>query len=468
MLNQLGKAFGGVVTFTALISILSFYNLIFLSDIGYAFIYLFFGFLFIESLTSSYNKNRYLLLLVQTLIWFKYYYIPLLILSQSEYDSPFGLIDKSSYILSTIYALVCMYAIRLAYLIASSLLINRKRKNDLFELYNLKIPNSFFFLGLISVFVFLIIHKASSLSSDFSNRLIENQGGGFLHIFGYIGYFLSLYCSISFVRNCGKLTSLKALLVLLSMFLFGTFFLLLGYRGGFLYPLIFFFIVYYAFKVTNFRSIFVYLLILLFLVFEINWFTGAIRIIVSRGDDFNVENLVSSYNAYKSMYLIPMAFNHIDLTALYITNNELRLLTGSFNTVIPTFFNWIPRALMSDKELTTGALMAVEIFPGAIGTQGRTSSLTTGVIFESIYNYGLLIGPLFLMIFYTFVFYLIKALSKKGGVFFILSILLIWNFAFSIFFDDFGGGVNKLITLLLTTFIVYFFYSVSRVLNKNA
>jgi hypothetical protein len=471
MFKQLGNLAGNKIIFLILFSLLNVISVLKINDINSVLIYIFLGFFFCESIYSSFNKDRILLLLIQIIIWFKFYYVPSLILSSLDYYSPYGYLEHTGYITATTYALLSIFALRGAYVLSSGLIKSKYNKFSYgygLDLLKYRKPNKIYISILLFIFSMVVVYKAGSIGQNFSNRLIQNQGGGFLHIFGYVGYFLAFYFSFDFVNKRKSIFSLSFVKLFLFLLFFGMFFLLLGYRGGFLYPLIFFSIVYLYSNMRSLRSSILLLVLLLLMVFEINWLTGSLRIMITRGEGFTIDNFISSYKSYKEMYLIPMAFNHIDLVAYYIFNFERELLLGTYNTVVPSFFNWIPRFFYPEKELTTGARMAVEIFPGSITSEGRTSSLTTGVIFESLYNYGFIFGLFFIFLFYTLVFSLIRLLSNQGYIQFILSLLLSWNFGFSIFFDDFGGAINKFITLVVTSILLLVISEFSKVFTKNA
>jgi len=458
MLNRIAGRLGGKFFFTFLVVLIHIIALSRVTESKYIFILVVISVLYIENILTSFSRERHILLLFQVLLWFKFLYLTTLILAQGgSYTSPYGFIEKDSYIVVSIYALLVSYTLRGAYILSSSIFNKKLRvSNEQIEKNINSMPN-ILILILVIAFTLVTLYKLSNLGGEFSNRLIKNQGGGILHIIGYIGYFLALTFSVKLFMKKKSLSSFEGGAVFLLCLYFGSFFLLLGYRGGFLYPCIFLFILHYYFKFSkfsNFRSIFTLLILFLLFSFEVNWGTGAVRILVTRGDEFTYLNFINAYSSYKDMYLIPMAFNHIDLNAYLVSQNETSLFTGKYNTVIPSLFNWIPRVIYPDKELTTGAVMAIELMPGSITSEGRTSSLTTGIVFEVLYNYGVVLGLLVLFVFYSIIFTLIRYLLSRGGVAYLYSLLLIWNFSFSIFFDDFGGTINKFVTLTMTAILI--------------
>lgn len=447
--------------FLTLIVIINFVIISRLNDMRDVLVFSLLAIFYCEMLISTFVRKQFLLLLMLLVIWFKYFYIMALIFSANDYSSPFGDISKSNYIITSTYAILIGNSIRLAYLLAArqrpvtavDYVYQRTFGVEGPKLERLGKLQVLILFGLVSVGILL---KASQLGGDFSSRMIASQGSGMLHVLGYVGYFLALAYAFSFAKHPIKVITLKSLAAVLVLSFCGMFFMLSGYRGGFLYPFVFFCIVILFSRLSDFRYSVFLLLVFFVLIFEVNWLTGAVRIIVTRGDDFTLESLASAYSTYKDMYLIPMAFNHIDLTAQYFQKNDWSLISGSYNTIGSSFFNWIPRFIMHEKELTTGALMAVELFPETVTSEGRTSSLTTGVVFESLYNFGLVLGPLFIFSFYWLIFSCIRRLLMGGLVYMLLALLLCWNFGFSIFFDDLGGAINKFLLLLLAGSLTQF------------
>ncbi len=388
----------------------------------------------------SLNRRDYITLLPIFIVWFKYVYIGAVILEEQRFSSVVGSFEKEDLLFSSVISLL----IALSIFLASMLFFRPDKRNiDFNGVNNFKV--------ILLIYFLVTIYLYSGLSGDSVNRLISNSGKGYLHIFGYIGYLIPVVLFYKY-RNC--LTKSKIIYSSLVCLFGGLFFFMLGYRGGGLYPLV----IYLVLLVVHSRFKAYTPLILLvftFSLFEVNWFTGTVRAyFISMSIDGADFNFLDFYRDYKSKYLIPLAFDHVSLLSFYLNNNSVNeVVVGSYSTVLTGFTNWIPRFIYSDKGLTTGARMAMDYLPDAVGAQGRNTSLTTGLVFESIFNYGVLFASFFVFLLYSLFFKTYYFLRNRSVILDSYAFILVWLFCYSIFFDDFGGFVNKLVSV--TVMIVF-------------
>ncbi|WIO75370.1 hypothetical protein QP938_05540 [Porticoccaceae bacterium LTM1] len=405
---------------------------------------------------SYIDKNK-ILFLINNVLWFKFCYVPAVILENNPDFASFGIDVSAGYFCASLYAMACMVSLNFAFYFVSRYLC-AVDKNRLF--YNNIVHGQDFKWGLfgLAFFVFIssVLYKVGNPVEVFSHRLIENQGKGFLQIGGFIGYGLSFFFVYKYLLTKRKRFLLSGFLVAA---VGGGYFALLGYRGGALYSLIIF-IVLIFFSADKRWGFAVFLPLFFLLINEVNWVTGAVRMIVS-GYEGSFSEL---YAWYKSQYLIPLAFNHYELVSYLFESRGLQeLFFGGWETVWSSYTNWIPRSLVPDKGLTSGPMIGLEVLPDIVTSEGRTSSLTTGVVFESIYNFGAVGGLIFVFLFYSLFSYFLRAFKVDSFPRMYLYVLCSWVFGFSIYFDDLGGAINKVVLILVGYFILL---ALSKVLKR--
>lgn len=396
-------------------------------------------------------RKSYFAYLLNNVLWFKFVLIPAYILAEGKFLTSFGFYISDSFIEALIVSLFFIFVINIAILFSpkSSFQLIHGTDQKLFSF-----ERHLYYIMFIC-FTAVVLVKLLTVPDDLSNRLIENSGKGYLHILGYLGYFLAFY----FLKD-GVSNKKRFILAISIAFYGGVFFLLLGYRGGFLYSPI----LVAVFLIVTSRKSALYVMslpILLLLLFEINYVTSTVRYLIVTGTEIDYQNFIDFYSDYKSRYTVPLAFNHFEYVAYWISTSDAKiLLLGSWNTVYSSLFNWIPSVLLNDKPLTTGPTLGILLFPDVISSSGRTSSLTTGVIFEFIYNFGLILAGPFLFIFFYSIHSVIN-ISKS--TFYQNPWILIgfyWLFGFSMFFDDLGGTINKFIILCATFLLIRVFKTV--------
>lgn len=297
-----------------------------------------------------------------------------------------------------------------------------------------------------------MLFGASLVIEDFSRRTIEGAGNGPWLIFGYLGYLcVGLMCWR--LRLSRPALMLDLPLVLLA----GWFFLLLGWRGSVLYPLV----IYLAYRLPQARVPLISSLLVLCgasLLYEIDILSGSIRSVYASRGSFNLVESLLLHTQLRGDVVLPMSFSHLDLLTSLISQPVLAdAEVGRALTILPSLLNWIPRALSPEKALTTGPILAIAFFPDVLADAWRhTSSLTTGPIVEMYYNFGTL-GVFLGAAFHGWaVWVLTRVFSRHADnlVHGTLWPIVVWLVGFSLFFDDLGGFINKAVLIGIGTLLM--------------
>lgn len=295
----------------------------------------------------------------------------------------------------------------------------------------------------------LVLASFSSLAESgeadiFTDRRVLTAGAGYREVLAVCGYFatiLQAYRAFA-TRSIRDYTVLAGLCVLSAIP-----YLVLGHRGGVVYPLFMVGLVRLALGV---RSWWIGLVWSLggVLLLSADFATHVVRDRYALTETANVD-------FEKDFRLVRSTFSHIELLAMVVDSESSSNIFPS--TILAGLFNWVPRLVFPDKPLTTGPVLAMHFSPSWVDVDGlHRSSYTTGPFIELYFNGGvplLLLGSLAFGIFVERIslWYLRRPPSVDTTLFFVLeSFLWGWN----VWIDDIGGMVNKQI-VFLAIFAVY-------------
>jgi len=224
--------------------------------------------------------------------------------------------------------------------------------------------------------------------------------------------------------------------------------LLMGRRGYLPFHLVLLFLPFLvSFACTRVRW---YLLLFLLAVFYGDGITSAIRKAYYQGEEIRVQTVVAAYRELNSGPS-PLSFDHLELTAAVLSHMD----SGEFvpmggRTFLNGAFNWLPRRVFPDKGWTGGPYLADLMSGGySFSDKRKSSSMTTGLILESLMNFGE-VGVFFAV----FVGGVLVAIAYGRCIRDIKTgfDLTVWSVAYFflpvLFTDDFGGFVNKWVCLL--------------------
>lgn len=298
--------------------------------------------------------------------------------------------------------------------------------------------------------------------SDFTNRVVLLRGSGILSIFGYIGYIAALSSIIYFHYH-----SVPVVISAVVCMLGGLFFLVMGFRGGAVYPLVMLLFLLISRKIG--------LPVLVgFILFGAQFFpivdsiTSAIRI--SFADEvWSFEDVFSLALRLMDFNVVSPSFSHPDLlTSLISLSKDQYALATADISLWNSLLNWIPRALYDEKGLSAGPNLAMYYYPDVLTDLGfHNSSVTTGPIIEGYILFGVfgafLFAILYSLLLFSVDFFLGKLKLTVLNVCFYW--LIIWLFSFSIFVDDFGGVTTKFVLIVFACLILGILRKVSLVLK---
>lgn len=163
----------------------------------------------------------------------------------------------------------------------------------------------------------------------------------------------------------------------------------------------------------------------------------------------------------------PLSFDQLELTAALMS----RLEAGQFTFMNGTTFlagalNWLPRKLFPDKGFTGGAHLAAHMSGGYFFDDARASSgMTTGLVLETYMNFGVVGTAIAMLLAGVFISWMSKRVAQRIRTMFdgTLWSLLFFFCGVCLFGDDFGGAVNKVISL---GFGVALLYGLRRLTNR--
>ena len=274
---------------------------------------------------------------------------------------------------------------------------------------------------------------------DFQNRLSSRRGLGFIFIFGYAGLMLCFAMAAGLV---GKTLWFRILLSVPSLL----FFIFAGYRSITMIVVVCVFLPYFmrSIKISRIKAAFLFAL-LVAVANPVNFITGSIRSVYSQGKDINLLLVAERASDLASGQEVPLANSHLQMLAGYSQRAiPLDLFFGTYQTIIPSLLNFLPRIIFPEKGTTTGVYLASIYFPEWFSSSGHESSLTSGWFLEVVINFGYILASFIIYcLFYGLkVFYF--WLQRLGPQFMVLSIYIAWAVGFNGFFDDLGGVINKL------------------------
>lgn len=299
--------------------------------------------------------------------------------------------------------------------------------------YSVKV---FFTLSVVGLFLML-----ETSGFQMQNRLQARAGAGFVFIFGYAGLALCFAAAAGLVQ---RRTLFAALLLCLPT---SVFFVAAGHRSVALMAILCPFVPWLRERLGHNR----FALPLLVGVSVsganyVNWATGSIRSLSTQGQSLTLEGIAARYYVLREARPVPLATSHMEMLGDYLEKAGLHNgLFGTFETVSTSFLNFLPRAIFSDKGLTSGVHFASIYFPEWFSSGQHTSSMTTGLFLDLVFNFGVPLTFVILLVLYLLAAVVVTGLCRRGGYEAIFGIYVAWVLGFNVFFDDLGGVVNKLV-----------------------
>lgn len=270
--------------------------------------------------------------------------------------------------------------------------------------------------------------------NDLSNRLVINQGSGYLQFFNVSSYFIVF---IGIKQYLSGRMSLQ-LLILHALPAFIIYSLKLQ-RGHALYPL---FIILLAYLYTHLKAHKASWIVacLAILMLYIGNLTSTIRssVINSPGQ---VELLHSKQNP------IPASYAHTELLCAIIADHSTQYLPS---TLWGALVNWVPRSLYPNKPKTLGPTLNNHFSPDTsfYRLNGiHRSSYTTDPIIEGFYHAGYL-GVLFFAFLYSYgSSWLWNSITQHENreTFFMSFPLALYIVGFTAYFSDMGNWIGYIV-----------------------
>ena len=327
-----------------------------------------------------------------------------------------------------------------------------------------QIPNGRATLAFFSLSLVGLVLMAISGGFGAEDRLQARSGSGFMFIFGYAGLGLCLALAAGLLGHY-RVRTVMVLCLPTLLFFVGA-----GHRSVALMVLLCPFVPLIA-MVCRERQYAIPVGFGLALLGSnyVNLITGSVRSLWSQGRELSVEAVVARYDEIRSAQPIPLATSHLEMLAGYLeTAKSSDLLTGTFQTVVASFLNFLPRVLFPEKADTSGVYFASIYFPDWFSYGYHQSSLTTGIFLDSVFNFGIPLAVVLIASLYAVVGLAIKRLLLGNGYHVVLGVYMCWLFGFNVFFDDLGGVVNKFVIGVIFYICACFLGGVARLSGVRA
>lgn len=286
----------------------------------------------------------------------------------------------------------------------------------------------------------ILFYGEASASENFANRLVLGAGNGVIEVlalFGYAGVILAA------IQSLEKKGTVLAFSVLIPATVAAVPFVLVGQRGGAIYPFAMMILVRCAARPCGKLVIWCLPLAGVPILF-LEGISQSIRVSLVNGQDF------LSCVECQGFAVIPKTFGHLELLAG--TCDASGAGVDFPDTSLASLTNWIPREWFPEKGRTTGPVLASFFEPTWKNGDGfQTSSYTTGPILDLWYCGGIPLVVLgCLALGYVSGWLSRWFLSRKHDpwvfmVFVYESYLIGWK----LWLDDLGGWINKQLTVLL-------------------
>lgn len=149
----------------------------------------------------------------------------------------------------------------------------------------------------------------------------------------------------------------------------------------------------------------------------------------------------------------PMSFNHLELTAAlmsHIDAGDFTILYGA--TYLSGALNWLPRWLFPDKGWTAGPLLADSLGWGySFDDRHRSSSITPGLVVESVMNFGIFLAPVFAFAVGALLSWISARMASymRTAVGATLWSLFYFHFCYALVASEFGQLINRVVCLSL-------------------
>lgn len=302
-------------------------------------------------------------------------------------------------------------------------------------------------------FGFVIFLRAAQAFS-FEDRLSGRAGAGILFLSGYSGLIYSFFLARKVYKSLVAwylATILTAPVVAL--------FIVAGYRAMALTPFVSIGIAYLLRLARSGRGVLLFTVALAFAVWQpASIFTSALRVELGSGHDWSMSAISARMQQLAEARTIPLQNAHAEMTAFLIDkSSSLELATGTYDTIGSSLLNFLPRSLFPEKGPSTGVVMTAMLFPEWISSYGQhTSSVTTGLFLEALYNFGFFLGPVLLgVLYYSAARTCQRLVRQRHDLHAAFGLYLAWLLGFNSFFDDLGGVVNKAVLGTIGFFLLF-------------
>jgi len=304
----------------------------------------------------------------------------------------------------------------------------------IFKSYGLDLRNDFINIGIFS-----------------SDSIRRNRGLGPLMLFEKWSYVAVAYVGwVAFFSKNNR--GLKLLLGIFYSILGSILSIINARRGTLFYHLLLLFLP-LGLQYFMRRKKLIYMIpIMLVIMIFVDSFTAEMRRIY-----YNSGHLIPN-EAAKAVFnqeYAPLSYDHLELSAALwqqIKNGTFKPMEGQ--TFLAALLNFVPRRLWRNKLWTGGTYFSVAM-GGAyyFDDTGISSGITTGLIVETMMNFGKL-AIIFLPIIMFYVSYILsgfnwfKYAKRKNNIIALTCFSLFYFFSMDLFSDDLGSFVNKIITNL--------------------
>lgn len=310
---------------------------------------------------------------------------------------------------------------------------------------------------LLAISIIAILLQFRNFSQMFNtnslqNRLIENQGSGYLQFLNVTSYFIVFIGIKQFLS--GEI-SMKFLLIH-SMPAFIIYSLKLQ-RGHAIYPLFFIFLAYIFTKIKPLRASLIVAAVAVAILYVGN-LTNIIRTtIVDKTEYAEARNKVQN--------VIPASYAHSELLCAVTADKRINDLPS---TLWGAIVNWVPRSIYKSKPKTLGPILNNQYTPdnSFYRLKGiHRSSYTTDLLIEGFYHMryvGVFIFGLVFSIIASLLWQYVT-LEKNKEFFFMSFPLTLFIIGFIGFFSDMGNWIGYIVIYYGVYFVIKFFAQTKKI-----
>lgn len=299
----------------------------------------------------------------------------------------------------------------------------------------------------------ITVYKLGGIASIFDSSIASDtirlsRGMGFLSLFQFMSYIAVAYLGWAAFINGNKIkTRITLSIGTLYCFVGSMVQIIQARRGVLLYHLVLLYLPFIIRIILRKKS---YILLIILGILLVDDVTSVIRESYYRNNKIELSYIYDTYK-YETRP-VPLSYDHLYLTAaLHSRINAHQYYYKHGLTFLAGLMNWIPRKILPNKPWTAGPYLANAMTDGtsySFDDQYRSSSMTTGIILESYMNYGIVGVPIILLLLGTSISTFnrkIQTLRPNMYSFTVWSIVTV--FLVNVFADDFGGLINKAVSL---------------------